>query len=559
MRRPLLALASILLASSAGAQTTGGRVHVVIPSGPAPKPAAAPIPMPPSPPPVQYTRAPPSPPLPPPPEIQPDAIIETQDGKLGGEGVGDGTFAFKAIPFARPPTGDLRWRPPKPPAPWQGVRFERQSAPACQQLSYGWNADLARTSSEDCLYLEVRTPDLNPNARLPVIVFIHGGANRAGGATGTIYSGFPTKGVVLVSIAYRLGVFGFLSHPALTRESGRGASGNYALMDQIAALKWVRANIGLFGGDPGNVTIVGHSAGAQDVGLLMTSPLAKGLFAKAVEESGPPQFGFPARTLAQNETLGATLAAQFSVADPASQQALDDLRHAPAQALQATADKLDAPVDDDSFIWDQATVDGYVLPRAPADVLRAKQQNRVPLLIGMSAQEIGLYGGTSVYRKIDDVFGPNRFKAMRFYGVDISHKLKKDALLGDTAMQLATDVMMRCPSDWTAWYVTASGAPAYLYQLDVTEGQGPVHHGSELSYVLNARPPLRHDGDWPPLQDYWVNFARTGDPNGSDTVGRPLTHWPAYGQDAAYLEFTDRGAVAGTHLREAVCRLLDTP
>ncbi|MGZ3305895.1 MAG: carboxylesterase family protein, partial [Asticcacaulis sp.] len=165
--------------------------------------------------------------------------VTVTGGAIAGDRLPDGTFAFKAIPFAAPPVGDLRWAPPADPVPWTGVRAAHDSAPACMQANYGWNADLAKTSAEDCLYLEVRTPTLDPHARLPVLVFIHGGANRAGGATGTIMSGFPSKGVIIVSIAYRLGVFGFLSHPAQTAEQN-GASGNYALMDQVKALQWVR-------------------------------------------------------------------------------------------------------------------------------------------------------------------------------------------------------------------------------------------------------------------------------------------------------------------------------
>ena len=577
MRVPAAALfLGIVFATSAGAQVAAvpapqdappnapmrgpnGRYHVLQPGIVTPRPPPAPpVALPPAPDLKPYV--PPPVPVHTTPPPQPDAVVATSFGQIGGDDVGDGTWTFKAIPFAKPPVGDLRWTPPQDPDPWQGVRYSQASAPACLQVSYGWNADLAKTSAEDCLYLELRTPALDVHAKKPVMVFIHGGANRAGGATGTIYSGFASKDVVIVSLQYRLGVFGFMSHPALTQESPHRASGNYALLDLMQALYWIKDNIAQFGGDPGNVTVFGHSAGGGDVGMLLSSPLARGLFNKAIIESGPPQFGFAPRTLAQNETLGSDLAARFSTARPDGKGALADLRHAPAAQLQAAADTLDAPIDDDSFIWDQATVDGYVLPRAPEDVFRAGKEARVPLLIGVSAQEIGLHGGDdAIYRKIYDTFGDGRFRAMRLYGVDVSHRPKQDKLLGDTAMQVSTDTMMRCPSDWVAWHHTAAGMHAWFYQLDVTEGEGPVHHGSELSYVMNLRPFGKHDADWPPLQDYWVNFARSGNPNGPDAGGRALTGWPAYGANQSYIEFTSRGAQAGRNLRGKICALLDRP
>ena len=558
-----MSLVTVTAAAAQNAPVRGpnGRYHVVQPGVVAPKQPPAPIVTPPPPPPPDlkpYVAPPPPVEIPPPP--QPDAIVATSFGKIGGDSLGDGTWTFKSIPFARPPVGDLRWTPPQDPNSWKDVRYNQTSAPACLQVSYGWNADLARSSSEDCLYLEVRTPDLDPHAKKAVMVFIHGGANRAGGATGTIYSGFASKDVVIVSVPYRLGVFGFMSHPALTKESSHKASGNYALLDLMQALYWVKTNIAQFGGDPNNVTIFGHSAGGGDVGMLLASPLARGLFNKAIAESGPPQFGFAPRTLSENEALGSELAAQFSSDKPDGKAALADLRRAPAAELQAAADTLDAPIDDDSFIWDQAVVDGYVLPHPPEDVFRAGKESHVPLIIGVSAQEIGLHGGDdAIYGKIYNTFGPARFRAMRFYGVDVSHKPKKDKLLGGVAMQLSTDTMMRCPSDWVAWHHTQAGARTWLYQLDVSEGEGPVHHGSELSYVMNLRPFGKHDGDWPPMQDYWVNFAKTGNPNGPDAAGRALTGWPVYGDKATYIEFTRKGAVTGRNLRGDVCALLNRP
>ena len=481
--------------------------------------------------------------------------VTVTGGQIAGEKLSDGTFAFKGVPFARPPVGDLRWAPPHDPLPWSDVRPARDSAPACTQLDYGWNSELARTSQEDCLYLELRTPTLDTGAHRPVIVFIHGGSNRAGGAPGTIMSGFPAKGVVIVSIQYRLGVFGFLSHPALTAE-GRGASGNYALMDQIKALEWVRANIAAFGGDPSNVTIVGHSAGAQDVGLLLSSPRARGLFARAVEESGPPQFGLPARSLKQNEALGVALARQYTSHAPGSAAALADLRAAPAEALQAAGDKLPAPVSDLSFIWLQAVVDGRVLPKSPKQVFAQGEQNQVPLIIGTSAQELGLSGGDdAIYPTLSKAFGGkagggDKFRILAFYGLDVSPHPKPDPVLGSVSMQISTDLMMRCPSQWTAAHMQQ----AWMYQLDVDASGTTVRHGSELSFVFNPRPADKTLAQWPPLLDYWANFATTGDPNGPG-----LPQWLPYGGQANVLEFSPDGAMQAQGVRTPICSRRDQP
>lgn len=476
--------------------------------------------------------------------------VAVTGGSVAGEKLPDGTFAFRGVPFARPPVGDLRWAPPQAPIPWIDVRPARTSAPACTQVSYGWNADLARTSSEDCLYLELRTPTLDAAAHRPVIVFIHGGANRAGGAPGTIMSGFPSRGVIIVSIQYRLGVFGFLSHPALTAE-GHGASGNYALMDQIKALQWVRDNIAAFGGDPANVTIVGHSAGAQDVGLLLASPQARGLFARAIEESGPPQFGLPSRSLKQNEAMGVDLAKAYSAHAPGSAAALADLRAADAADLQAAADKLPVPISDASFIWLQAVVDGRILPKAPKQVFAEGLQTKVPLIIGTSAQELDLSGGqTALYPTLAKAFGGHKLRVLAFYGLDVNPNPRPDPVLGTVTMQVSTDLMMRCPSQWTA----ARMPQAWMYQLDVDASGGAVHHGSELTFVFNPRPVDKTPSQWPPLLDYWANFATTGNPNGAGPQG-----WPAYGGAGNFIEFTHDGAVIQQGVRQPVCENRDQP
>lgn len=466
-------------------------------------------------------------------------VIHLPQGDLRGQSEG-GISRFKAVPFAAPPVAEARWTAPRPPQTWPGVRDATESAPACAQVSYGWNEKAAQGASEDCLYLEVATPELRPAKPLPVMVFIHGGANRAGDGAGTIHSALPSQGVVLVSIQYRLGVFGFLSHPALSAEQG-GASGNYALMDQIAALTWVRDHIAAFGGDPQNVTLFGHSAGAQDVGLLLAAPGAKGLFHKAILQSGTPQFGLPARLLAQNEALGTTLAKGFSVAKPDSAAALADLRRADARALQAAADRLDAPIDDDSFIWLQPTVDGKVLRRAPQAAFRAGEGVDIPVIIGVSARELGLHG--TLKSQLKAAFGPRAGAAAPYYR-------RVDPVLGPPDLTLATDLSFRCPADWLARQRTAKGGQVWLYQLEVNRpADQPVHHGSELTFVFNRPPPGEGSG-WPDLGARWVRFARDGTPG---------TDWPTYGAEARSLRLMATGPQVTTHLRGPVCGWLDTP
>ena len=412
-------------------------------------------------------------------------------GAVRGEQLLDGTVAFRGIPYARPPVGALRWKPPEPVEPWTTVREAVVAGPSCLQAPLGWNNKDALRSREDCLYLDVRTPALPPTARKPVMVWIHGGANWAGSGSGYLNSPIVQRGVVLVTVQYRLGVFGFLSHPALTAESKQKSSGNYALLDQIAALQWVKANIAKLGGDPNNVTIFGHSAGGQDVGLLMLSPLAKGLFAKAIQQSGTAGFGLPARTLAENERLGEAFAA--SVGAPAGSKApLEKLRAAYTTTLLAAGNKLNVPgLDDDSFVWLQPVVDGWVLPRAPADLLAERKQHAVPLLIGSASRELPLYGGANnVRRAIETAFGANAARAIPLYGLDLLKSPPDDPRLGDMPTQLAADINFRCPVTVVSKHHQAAGARVWQYQLDrpAPGGNGLVSHGVELPYVFDASP-----------------------------------------------------------------------
>lgn len=468
--------------------------------------------------------------------------IET--GVLRGERLPDGRSLFRGIPFAAPPVGELRWRPPQPAARWAGVRDATRSGPACMQIDYGWNHGAASRQSEDCLYLEVGTPALAPARPLPVMVWIHGGGNRGGDGAGTIGSSLVAQGVVLVSLQYRLSALGFLSHPALGARSG-----NYALLDQQAALRWVRRNIAAFGGDPARVTIFGGSAGGQDVGLQMLSPGARGLFARAIEQSGSPSFGVAARSLRENERLGQAIARAAGA--PADADAAT-LRRLPAAALIAAAERADVPaLDDDSFIWLQPVVDGVVLVEPPAASLAAGRVATVPLIIGSNARELPLYGGaTAIERTVDRAFGDKAAAARAFYR---SQAANGDGRLGDLATQIATDVNFRCPGLAVARDHAQAGGPTWHYQFDVDPAPGvAVAHSAELGFVFGG---AKQPAGLAPLARYWVNFARTGDPNGAG-----LPAWPAFTpRTPATLSFEQAGVRARRDVRGPLCALRRAP
>ncbi|HWA00405.1 MAG TPA: carboxylesterase family protein [Caulobacterales bacterium] len=475
---------------------------------------------------------------------QQEPVVRTALGSVRGELREDGTSVFRGMPFAAPPVGVLRWRPPQPASSWRGVRAATRPGAACAQNSYGWNEADARRSSEDCLYLDVRTPRLGAGARLPVLVWIHGGSNRAGSGGDKVLASFPLRGIVMVGVQYRLGAFGFVSHPELTAESTERASGNYALMDQVAALKWVRTNIAAFGGDPSNVTIVGDSAGAQDVGLLMVSPTARGLFAKAIQESGTAQFGWPARSLRENEEIGLQLQRLLGA------HSLRDMREAStAQILAADLRMSSATITDQSYLWLQAVVDGRVVPAPPHDLFAAGLSANVPLLLGSNARELTLPGGADqaeAYLRM--AFGPREALARSLYafgGV-------ADPRLGDAYEQLANDVTFRCPTVETARLQARRGRAVYQYHFDHAEPDGSaVRHSGELAFVYDDLPVSPRDRRIT-MQAYWANFARTGDPN-----AQGLPRWPRFQErERAYLEFSDDGPRAKTNLRGEICALL---
>jgi para-nitrobenzyl esterase len=479
--------------------------------------------------------------------------VAVTGGTIAGVPQPDGGTIFRGIPFATPPTGPLRWQPPQPVAPWQGVRMADKPAPGCLQNPLGWNDKIAASSAEDCLYLDINTPDMTPDKSLPVLVVIHGGANRAGSAADYVESSLTHHGLVLVALQYRLDALGFLSLPALTAESPAHASGNYGLMDQIAALRWVRENIARFGGDPNNITIAGQSAGAQDVSLLMLSPAARGLFHKAIAQSGTAGFGVPPRTRMENEALGEDLLDLAGL--PGGATGLAALRALPADRLMHAAAKLSPKaIEDASFIWLQAVVDGAIIKAAPLTSLTEGRQAPVPLMLGANAQELPLHGGPkAVGRVLERAFGPHAAQARAFYLMKGDRLPPADPRLGDLSMQLANDLTFRCPARFMAIRQVAIGQPVWHYEFDLVPPgtQGPVSHSSELPFVFNGLPAGKADVT---LSAYWANFIRTGNPNGAG-----LPPWPAYGTTRQSIRFEPTGPQMVADLRADLCDLLPQP
>ena len=466
--------------------------------------------------------------------------VAVPGGTIEGEAQAAGEpILFRGVPYAAPPLGPLRWKMPAPVARWTGVRQAHERAPACLQNDYQWNrADYIR-SSEDCLTLDVATPSLS--GKRPVMVWIHGGSNRAGSAGDTVKASLARKGVVLVAIQYRLGIFGFLSQRALAAEAG-GTSGNYGLMDQIAALRWVQANIARFGGDPGNVTIFGESAGAQDVGLLLAAPETRGLFAKAILQSGTPDFGLRPRPLGRALRIGDQVDALLNTGgEPAR------LRGASASALLAADLALhDETLESDDFLWLRPTVDGRVLPEVPRRLLQAAAPR--PVILGSNRAEFGLPGGRP-HRDadVDAAFGANAQRARDFYALDRPDPAP-DPRLGDRDLRIATDILFRCPTGKLADLLAGAGWPVWRYELDAAPGGARSFHGSDIAFVHDGKVLA---GDLTP-QDYWLAFARTGHPEVAD---RPA--WPAYLPGRRHVTFDAGGLTTSANLAEHPCEWTD--
>jgi para-nitrobenzyl esterase len=469
-------------------------------------------------------------------------VVSISTGQLRGSLIEGGGASFKNIPFAQPPIGALRWREPLPPKAWKGVRDATAFGPMCNQ-----NDNKQLPHSEDCLQLNVWTPKLTAGTSLPVMVWVHGGGNTAGSGVEALFNGevLASHGVVIVNINYRLGVLGFFSHPDLTKESAHHASGNYGLADQILALRWVKENISKFGGNPANVTLFGESAGAGDVNALIASPLTKGLFSRVIAQSGP--IGTYA-SLADSEKRGVDVASKLGLTGP---DALAKLRGLSDTELMDKAAQGAMGI----------TVDGWVLPEQASKIYSEGRQQKVALLIGNNSQEMQPRGTPSDIRQlISQRYGPLTDHALAAYKVNGASDPQPDPENGTVMLQFTTDNSFRCGSVQELIWHTAAGNTGYEYQFSRTvHGQEALGapHASEIPFIFGTLPVwqrMRHYNDSdrqyaPQMQEYWTNFAKTGDPNGGN-----LVKWPKFDATSrAYMDFTDAGPVAKEGLRRDAC------
>jgi para-nitrobenzyl esterase len=464
----------------------------------------------------------------------------------------DGVAVFKNIPFAQAPTGNLRWKEPVPAEPWAGIRDATVFGPACYQSGH-----LNATSSEDCLQLNVWTPKWPMKSRVPVMVWFHGGGNIAGSGVEPLFNGesLARHGVVLVTSNYRLGIFGFFAHPELSKESPHDASGNYGLLDQIQALRWVRDNIAKFGGDPANVTIFGESAGSMDVNVLMTTPLSKGLFRRVIAESGAVG---DAQPLTDAEKRGEGIAAKLGIA---GEGALPKLRALSSADLQKGAEQ--GPMSGGPLLG--IDVDGWVLPESPAKVFAEGKEHPVGLLFGNNSQELQHPFGPmakGLRETITERFGPLADQALALYGLNGASEPAPDPEFGSVMAQWSTDTTFRCSTiQELIWHSTA-GNPSYEYQFSRTHHRKPAEgasHASEIPFVFGTLAVWQDDRHYndadkaasEQMAEYWTNFAKTGDPNGGN-----LPQWQKFDATVrAYLDFTDAGPAGKDGLRRPICDL----
>jgi para-nitrobenzyl esterase len=464
-----------------------------------------------------------------------------------------GISIFRGIPYAQPPVGDLRWKAPQPAKNWEGVRKADQFGPrAMQKPIYGDMSFRSNGVSEDCLYLNVWTPARSGNEKLPVLVYYYGGGYQAGDGSELRYDGesMSRKGIVAVTVNYRLGIFGFFAHPELTSEAPYHASGNYALLDQNAALKWVSQNIAAFGGDPKKVTIAGESAGSLSVSAQMASPLSKDLIAGAIGESGAMiSPTLPPVTLSQAEERGTKFAASIGATK------LADLR-------DMTADKLLDASSQPGVPRFSTVIDGYFFPKLPAEIYAAGEQAHVPLLVGWNSEEnnyksiLGTNEPTPENYQIalQAIYGEKTAEVLKFYPGSTAEEVKKSgtALAGDRFIAFGTwkwfDLCSKTGKSPVFRYfyerprpemrseignVTAGLAGGAIKNQDPATPKTPAPtgavHSAEIEYAMGNLSSNRVY-DWQPedykvsaiMQDYFANFIRTGNPN---SLGLPV--WPA--------------------------------
>jgi para-nitrobenzyl esterase len=467
--------------------------------------------------------------------------VTVEGGVISGSAA-NGVRIFKGIPFAAPPVGDLRWRPPQAVGPWPGVRAADEYGAQCPQLPYAQDSPYyqpPRKEAEDCLYLNVWTA-ASAGEKRPVMVWIHGGGLTRGTGAVATYDGtaLARKGVVVVTINYRLGALGYLAHPELTAESPQHSSGNYGALDQIAALKWVQKNVAAFGGDPLRVTIFGESAGSTSVNVLMATPLAKGLFHRAIGESGA-RF---ARGVMRAEAEQAGVA----LAKAAGADSLKALRAVPAGTLVAIAN-----------FRTQENVEGWVLPEEVRAIFSSNKHNRVPVIVGSNADEMTALASPATVPKTLEEF---RKRVTSQYGdsvkeFDTLYPAASDAAVRDAWLGSLRDAGMTLQMRTWARRVSAAGDRAYLYWFShvaphPNRSALGAYHASEIPYVFSN---LTRNWTYTAvdrqvadvMSSYWTNFAATADP-----IGKGLPQWSPYDPEKeAYMDFGD-SFVLRNHLRK---------
>ncbi len=483
--------------------------------------------------------------------------VTIDSGVLSGTHFGSkgSDVAFYGIPFAAAPTDDRRWKPPEHLAAWQGIRQAASFAPACPQAPSTWWHEMAGIkqleTSEGCLHLNVWTTNLSGSKKQPVMVWIHGGGNVEGSSfIPQMGPALARKGVVVVSLEYRLGMLGYLAHPALTAESPHNSSGNYGLLDQVAALEWVQRNIAAFGGDPAAVTIFGQSSGSEDICHLLASPLSRGLIHRAILESGVcldslySQLSKPQNYFGNHgpgEDIGMRLTTALGISN--DRNALSKLRAVPVETLLKTSQNLESP--DFGVI-----IDGWVVPAQPAVTFDEGKQARVPVLVGSNADETTVFGKpaplateSSRPKNIPE-YRKWLTKEFREFADDVwkEYPVKSDADTESVFVRMQTDYDFGFGSYRLAKKMTQYGRPAYLYYFTYV-GRGPFEvlgafHSEEMMFVGE-----RYWKSWKRdardkkltnlMGHYWTNFAKTGDPNRTG-----LPKWPVYDEKAEQcLEF----------------------
>jgi len=470
--------------------------------------------------------------------------IEITGGLVeGATKPGSGIRLFSGIPFAAPPVGNLRWREPAPVVPWDGVLHADTWGTRCMQGEMFGGPLRTRDDrmGEDCLYLNVWTPTTNPDAALPVLVVFHGGGFAAGSGSEARTDGqwFAEQGIVVVEPNYRLGLFGFMAHPELSEGSRGRGSGNYGMLDQVAALRWVRDNIAAFGGDPDNVTINGESAGSMSLSALMASPLSRHLVHKAIGQSGalfPPPAGslVVEKALDEKERDGVRFAASVGA------DSLAELRSRPADALLAAVMSQNGG-------WGYSPgIDGYFLERSVADIYAAGEQADIPLLAGWTSSELGMSVALNPEKptldafeaELRDTFGDRAKEALAVYPAD------DEARLLQSAADLASDIFISYVTwKWIETHASTGTAPVYRYRFDRTRPDDSASrlgalHADDIEYAFNtldSKPAEWQAADQAvadTMSTAFANFILTGDPNGDGVPG-----WPEFGESGQVMYF----------------------